>query len=213
MTETLPDRQELATLLASKLTHDFASPTSAIHQGITLLDDPSMQDMRDDAVNLIRDSSRKLYAMIEFGRVAYGASTTAETFSTDALRELALNRVSGGRATLDWQVPSMTVSKPRARALLNMAYLSMQALITAGTATLTARPAADGLVIQAVSEGPRARLKPEASEGIRGQPLSEGLPGQWIQPYWLWLTVTDMGGQLDVQLDDDKVILTAAMPG
>lgn len=213
MTDALPDRQQLATLVAAKLCHDFASPASAIGQGIGLFDDPSMQDMREDAINLIRDSAKKLHALIEFGRVAYGASSSAETFATDTLQGLAQNLLGGGRATLDWQVPQMTLSKPRARALLNMTCLAMQCLPTGGTATITARAAADGLILQANSEGPRARLKPEAAEGVQGLPLSDGLPGQWTQPYWLWLTVTDIGGQLDIQSTEGQVSLTAAMPG
>ena len=213
MTDALPDRQQLATLVAAKLCHDFASPASAIGQGLSLLDDPSMQDMREDAISLIRDSAKKMQALIEFGRVAYGASASAENFDSQTLKTLSDNLLGGGRATLDWQVPPMTLSKPRARALLNMTYVAMQALPTGGTARITARAAADGLILQSVSEGPRARLKPEASEGVRGLPLTEGLSGQWTQPYWLWLTITDVGGQLDVQEAEGQISLTAAMPG
>lgn len=48
--------------------------------------------------------------------------------------------------------------------------------------------------------------------GLAGQRLAEGLPGQWIQPYWLWLTVTDAGGALEVTATEGQVRLTARMP-
>ncbi|MDI6625586.1 MAG: histidine phosphotransferase family protein, partial [Brevundimonas sp.] len=60
--------------------------------------------------------------------------------------------------------------------------------------------------------GARARLKPEAVAGLTGRPLDEGLPGQWIQPYWLWLTARDAGGSLAVQADEGRVALTIHMP-
>ena len=46
---------------------------------------------------------------------------------------------------------------------------------------------------------------------LSGQPLVEGLPGQWIQPYWLWLTAQDAGGSLAVEAEEGRVVLTAHM--
>ena len=45
-----------------------------------------------------------------------------------------------------------------------------------------------------------------------GERLVEGLAGQWIQPYWLWLTVNEAGGALRVKVEDGKVALIARMP-
>ena len=70
----------------------------------------------------------------------------------------------------------------------------------------------EGLEITGLAEGARARLKPEAVAGLAGRPLAEGLQGQWIQPYWLWLTAHDAGGSLDTQADEGRVALTIHMP-
>ncbi|MBU3975221.1 MAG: histidine phosphotransferase, partial [Alphaproteobacteria bacterium] len=91
-------------------------------------------------------------------------------------------------------------------------YLTMAALPSGGVATIATRTDGGRLVIEGRAEGARARLKGEAVAGLAGQPLSEGLPGQWIQPYWLWLTARDAGGSLDVQADEGRVVLTAHMP-
>ena len=61
--------------------------------------------------------------------------------------------------------------------------------------------------------GARARLKPEAETGLRGHRLTDGLTGQWIQPYWLWLTAHDAGGSLEVATDEGRVTLVVHMPG
>ena len=208
----LPDGQALAALVAGKLCHDFISPAGAIGSGLELLKDPTAQDMRDDAMGLIESSARKMIALVAFARVAFGASTSAERFSGGELGALVAGLTEGGRATLDWRVADETFSRAEARALVNLAYLAMAALPSGGAAVAAARREADALVIEGLAEGPRARLKPEATAGLAGRPLTEGLPGQWIQPYWLWLTVADAGGALEVTVEEGRVALLARMP-
>jgi histidine phosphotransferase ChpT len=208
----LPDGQALAALIAGKLCHDFISPAGAISSGLDLLKDPSAQDMRDDAMGLIEASARKMVALVAFARVAFGASTSAERFSAAELGDLVTALTEGGRATLAWRVEGGDYSKAQSRALVNLAYLTMAALPSGGDATVATRRDGEALVIEGVAVGNRARLKAEAVAGLAGAPLSEGLPGQWIQPYWLWLTAHDAGGSLDVATEEGRVVLTARMP-
>jgi histidine phosphotransferase ChpT len=76
-------------MLAARLCHDFISPASAIVSGLDLLDDPSAQDMREDAMSLIASSARKLADLLQFTRVAFGASASAENFDSRELEKLA----------------------------------------------------------------------------------------------------------------------------
>lgn len=207
-----PDSQTLATLVAGKLCHDFISPAGAISSGLDLLKDPSAQDMRDDAMGLIEASSRKMIALVNFARVAFGASTSAERFSGAELKALVDGLTEGGRALVDWKVEDTTYSKPQSRALVNLAYLTAAALPSGGTATIITRREHDELIIEGLAEGNRARLKGEAVAGFAGLPLEEGLPGQWIQPYWLWLTAHDAGGALTTETEDGRVVLKIRMP-
>src|SRR5207244_5802821 len=80
---------ELAAYLAARMCHDFISPASAIVSGLDLLEDPTAQDMRDDAMELIAASARKLADLLSFTRVAFGASASAETFDARELEKLA----------------------------------------------------------------------------------------------------------------------------
>lgn len=211
--KSLPvDGADLAAYVAGKLCHDFISPSGAILSGLDLLDDPAAQDMRDDAMALIRQSAAKLAALVHFARVAFGAATTSERFTADELRGLVANLLEGGRAELDWRMEAQEFSKPQARALVNLAYLAAAALPTGGAATVTCRREDGRLLLVGSAEGRRARLKPEALTGLAGRRLTEGLAGQWIQPYWLWLTVHDAGGRLDVAAEEDRVGLIANLP-
>ena len=211
MTETASPT-DLATLVAAKLCHDFISPAGAIVSGLDLLNDPSAQDMRDDAIGLIDQSARKMVALVHFARVAFGAATTSEKFDGRELQTLVAGMTDGGRAAVDWRVEERAFAKPQARALVNLGYLTAAALPSGGTAVIASRVEGDHLILEGVAEGARARLKPEAATGLAGLPLTEGLQGQWIQPYWLWLTVNEAGGSLDVIADEGRVVLTARMP-
>jgi len=205
------DGQELAAYIAGKLCHDFISPAGAILSGLDLLSDPTAQDMREDAMNLIQQSATKMAALVQFCRVAFGAATTSERFSTEDLRALVADMVEGGRASLDWSVTETEFSKPAARALVNLAYLTASALPSGGVATITTERSGETLVLSGTAVGNRARLKPEAITGFAGQRLTEGLPGQWIQPYWLWLTVSGAGGTLQAIATDGQVEIRARM--
>lgn len=207
------DGAELAAFIAAKLCHDFISPAGAVMSGLDLLDDPSAQDMRDDALGLIRQSAAKMVALVHFARVAFGAATSSEQFSGAELHGLVAGLTDGGRATLDWRVGEETFTKIQARALINLAYLTVSALPMGGAAVVTVRREGDQRFLVGSAEGARARLKPEAIVGLKGERLTEGLAGQWIQPYWLWLTAREAGGRLDLATEEGRVALMARLPG
>ena len=133
-----PRTAEVAAYLAARMCHDFISPASAIVSGLDLLDDPSAQDMKEDAMNLISGSARKLADLLSFTRVAFGASASAETFDPRELEKLAQGVFNHMRATLDWQVEAPAVNKPAARALMNLAQMAGAALPMGGTAKVRA---------------------------------------------------------------------------
>jgi histidine phosphotransferase ChpT len=203
---------ELAAHLAGRLCHDLISPVSAIVSGLDLLEDPSAQDMRDDAMNLIQQSAKKLANALSFARVAYGASASAETFDPRDL-EVLTNGVFGHvRAQLDWAVRIERLDKPAARALLNLAQLGATALPTGGVARLTILTEGGETVVRLEARGARARLRAEAQAGLAGLPMTEGLPGQWVQAYYLHALVKDAGGRLESVISEDLVLVSAILP-
>lgn len=203
---------DLAAHIAARLCHDFISPASAIVSGLDLLEDPSAQDMREDAMNLIGASARKLVAVLAFARVAFGASASAETFDTRDLERLTRGIFEHVRPDLEWSIPLPSLNKAAARTLLNLAQIAAGALPTGGTARLTAT-VQDGAVLFGVdAQGTRARLRPEVIAGLRGEPLGEGLGGHWVQAYYLHALLTAAGGKLDFAQADDHVTLRARVP-
>jgi len=216
MTDTAPPEDprpaEFAAYLAARMCHDFISPASAIVSGLDLLEDPSAQDMRDDAMDLIAASARKLADLLEFTRVAFGASASAETFDARHLEKLTQGVFGHMRAELDWQVETEAVNKPTARTLLNLAQMAGAALPTGGTAKVRAVVEGASVAVAVEAIGPRARLRPEVLAGLRGEAPGEGLHGHWVQARYVNLFVGDAGGRVFADAGEEKVTFAATIP-
>jgi len=203
---------EIAAYLAARMCHDFISPASAIVSGLDLLEDPSAQDMREDAMSLIAASAHKLADQLAFCRVAFGASASAETFDVRDLEKLIRGVFGHMRAELDWTVESPSVNKPAARALLNLSQIAGAALPTGGVARVRAVQEGASTAIAIEAAGPRARLRPEVLAGLRGEGPGEGLHGHWVQAYYVHLFLTDAGGRVFADLSDEMVTFAATVP-
>lgn len=204
---------ELATQLVAKLCHDFISPAGAIMSGLDLLEDPSAQDMKQEALNLISTSAKKLVTLVYFARVAFGAATTSEAFSGKELHKILADIYDTMRADLQFDIaPDTLFAKPAARALVNLGLIAGNSLPTGGTAHIETRRDDEAVYFTAISRGPRARLKPEAIEGLSGLPLSDGLQGQWIQPHWLFSVVKAAGGTLEFSAEPERLTFNIRMP-
>ncbi|HTK34841.1 MAG TPA: histidine phosphotransferase family protein [Caulobacteraceae bacterium] len=203
---------DLAAQLAARLCHDFISPASAIVSGLDLLEDPTAADMRDDAMNLIAASAKKLVSLLAFSRVAFGGSATAESFDTRDLEKLTQGIYDHVRPDLDWQVGVPVLSKPASRALLNLAQLGAGALPTGGVARVNAVVQDDAYLIGVEAQGARVRLRPEVVLGLKGDRLAEGLGGHWVQAYYLYAMLKAAGGRVDHSASEERIILRARVP-
>jgi histidine phosphotransferase ChpT len=203
---------ELAAFLAARMCHDFISPASAIVSGLDLLEDPSAQDMREDAMGLINSSARKLADLLSFTRIAFGASASADVFDPRELEKLAQGVFAHMRANLTWEVEAPSLNKAAGRALLNLAQMAGTVLPTGGNVRVRAVQEAASIAIAVEAEGPRVRMRPEVLAGLRGEPPGEGLPGHWAQAYYVHLFLTDAGGRVFADVSEAKVIFAATIP-
>jgi histidine phosphotransferase ChpT len=207
-----PKAAELAAYLAARMCHDFISPASAIVSGLDLLEDPTAQDMREDAMGLIAASARKLADLLAFTRVAFGASASAQTFDPRELETLARGVFGHMRADLVWSVAAEGLPKSAARALLNLAQMGGAALPTGGACTVRAVQEGGSIVIAVEAIGPRARLRAEVLAGLQGEGPGEGLHGHWVQARYVNLFVGDAGGRVFADVGEERVTLGATIP-
>jgi histidine phosphotransferase ChpT len=212
VSKPLPSAADLAAALAARLCHDLISPASAVVSGLDLLEDPESQDLREEAMDLIAMSGRKLAAVLSFCRVAFGASASADTFDTRELRKLTEGVFRHQKYDLDWQVGLESLNKPAARALLNLAEIAGGCLLRTGVVQLSAEQNGSGVLLIAKAAGERLRLREEVAGGLDGEPLGEGLPGRWVQAYYLSRIVTEAGGILSHAVTEDAVLIRVQLP-
>jgi len=204
--------EELAARLASKLCHDFISPAGAIVSGLDLLDDPSAKDMRDEAMDLIASSARKLVQQLEFARVAFGAAAGVAMFDCTEMERLTRGIYGHVRAELDWAVTPESLPKAPAQVLVNLAQLAANALPLGGMARLEATQGSEGYEVSAIARGPKARLAAEVQTGLAGNPLGDGLGGRWVQAYYIHVLTAAAGGRIEATASEELVTLPAVIP-
>ncbi|MDR3507399.1 MAG: histidine phosphotransferase family protein [Caulobacteraceae bacterium] len=202
---------ELAAFLAARLCHDFISPAGAIVSGLDLLEDPSAQDMREDAMSMIAASARKLVAQIKFNRVAFGGSQAAEVFDTRELENLAQGVFADTRANLEWGSLPPGLDKAPAKSLLNLVQVGAGALPTGGLVRVDVAEDDAHTEVVVLASG-RARLRSEVLEGLRGDRLSDGRTGHWVQAYYLNRLIDEAGGVLEIETGEASVTLRCRFP-
>ena len=183
--------EELAARLASKLCHDFISPAGAIVSGLDLLDDPAAKDMRDEAMDLIATSARKLVDQLSFARIAFGAASGVALFDCAEMERLTRGVYGHVRAELDWAVATPSLPKAPAQVLVNLAQLAANALPLGGL----------------------ARLAAEVKTGLAGGPLGDGLGGRWVQAYYVYVLTAAAGGTIEAETGEELVTFRVAIPG
>jgi hypothetical protein len=71
----LIDTSTLVALVSSRICHDLVSPVAALTTALDILDDDHGADMREQAMDLIRNSAAQAGVKLEFMRATFGAGT------------------------------------------------------------------------------------------------------------------------------------------
>lgn len=201
---------QLAALLCARLCHDLVSPVSALGAALSVLDDPDSTDMHEDALELVRESSRQAQAKLEFARLAFGAGGSAPgILDTRELQRLTEAMFSASKPEIVWKVEAIGLEKAASRLLLNLSILGVDAVPRGGTVTIEATEAAGGARIRIVSEGPRARLEESYARALEGSEPENGYDGRSIQPYYAGLIARMAGGRVSAHADEGRVEFVA----
>ena len=94
-------RDDLATLVGSRICHDLISPIGAIGNGVELLELTS--GSASPEISLISESVQNANARIRFFRVAFGAAKDDQIVSRKDVLSILEATARGGRLTYYWQ--------------------------------------------------------------------------------------------------------------
>jgi histidine phosphotransferase ChpT len=201
---------ELAALISSRICHDVISPVGAIANGLEMLDEEQDESMREQTMDLIRKSARQASAKLQFARLAFGAagSAGAEIDLRDAER-VARDFVQGGKHTLSWQGPPVTLPKNKVKLLLNLLALGVVALPRGGTVNVEIKGEGPEVAFRVLAQGEPARLSEQVT-GLLAGANGMVLDAHSIQPYYARRVATAAGMTVTVETRDKEVELKAA---
>ena len=203
----------LSALLCARICHDMISPVGALGTALEILDDAGNVDMHDDAMELVRTSSRQASAKLKFLRLAFGAAGSAPgIIPTAEVVSLTNNMFADSKPDLVWNIDADGIDKNRARILMNLVMLAIQAAPRGGTVTVFREGLGGGANFVLVSEGPKARLDAAIAKAIAGKAPEDGFDGRSIQPLYASLLARDIGGTLDASAEDTTITFRASFP-
>lgn len=203
----------LSALLCARICHDLISPVGALGNAVEILDDESNVDMYEDAINLVRTSSRQASAKLKFLRIALGAAGSAPgVIPTDEVMTLSNDMFADSKPDLVWNIDSDGIDKNRARIVMNLIMLAVQAAPRGGTVTVSRLGDGDGANFSVVSDGPNVRLDAAIAKAIDGKVPEGGFDGRSIQPLYANLLARDIGGTIGASDDETVISFIANFP-
>ena len=113
-------RDDLATLIGSRICHDLISPIGAIGNGVELLE-MTGSGAASPEMELISGSVQDASARIRFFRIAFGSAAGQGNVSRREIRSILRAVGTGSRMAIDWQVEG---DAPRDR--VQVAFLVLQ---------------------------------------------------------------------------------------
>lgn len=203
----------LAALLSARICHDLISPIGALGTAIEVLDDDSNTEMHEDAMGLVRLSSKQAGAKLRFLRLAFGAGGSAPgIIGVDELKTLIADMYEGGKASINWGESVEGLEKNTARLLLNLTMLAVQAVPRGGNVVIRANQASGATTVHLAATGPKSRLDANVEKTLAGKAPEDGFDGRTIQPFYAGMIARELKGSVTAMVDGETVNFTAHIP-
>jgi len=203
----------LAALLSARICHDLISPIGALGTAIEVLDDETNTEMHEDALGLVRLSSKQAGAKLRFLRLAFGAGGSAPgIIAMDELKTLTTDMYEGGKASISYGDCLDGLEKNTARLLLNLTMLAVQAVPRGGDVTITTSQASGATTLSLNATGPKSRLDSNVEKTLSGKAPEDGFDGRTIQPFYAGMIARELKGSVTTTVDGETVNFTAHCP-
>jgi histidine phosphotransferase ChpT len=208
----LIDSATLVALVSSRICHDLVSPVAALTTALDILDDDHGSDMREQAMELIRNSAAQAGVKLEFMRATFGAGTIgAGTADISELRSLSERFFATQKPQLLWSLNIATIPRAAARILMNLLLVGLDCLPRGGLLEISGSNDGDRLNISICASGTRAGLKPAVRAGLAGELPDGGFDGRSIQPYLAFLAASASRAELAARESEERVEIIVRM--
>ncbi|WP_026942464.1 histidine phosphotransferase ChpT [Hellea balneolensis] len=203
----------LAALLSARICHDLISPIGALGTALEVLDDESNTEMHEDAMGLVRLSSKQAGAKLRFLRLAFGSGGSRPgVIAVDELKALIADMYEGGKAAINWGQSVDALEKNTARLLLNLAMLAVQSVPRGGDVTISATDSSGNVTLSLDATGAKSRLDAAIEKALSGKAPEDGFDGRTIQPFYAGMIARELGGSVSASVEGDTVKFSAHIP-
>ena len=208
----LIDASTLVALVSSRICHDLVSPVAALTTAMDILDDDHGADMREQAMELIRNSAAQAGVKLEFMRATFGAGTIGVgEADLGELKKLSERFFSTQKPELQWTLEVASVPRAAARLLMNLLLVGLDCLPRGGVLNVSGSQEGDKLNLSVCATGTRAALKPAVRAGLAGETPEGGFDGRSIQPYLAFLAAAGARAELAARESDERVEIIVRM--
>lgn len=209
---------DLATLVASRVLHDIASPFGALWNGVEFARGDVDADSRAHAGRIVEESATRLRARLQFLRMAFGSGgDRAAMVGLIEPRDMLRDYIAGGRVTLDWEPEGREIGRPAARLISVLALLGFEAMPRGGVLRVgvVEQPSDDGpqLNLVVVADGRAPKIDPMAASlladgvGVDGEPVTS----RHAPALFAHRLAAEIGARLSFGEEDDRVIIAATL--
>lgn len=192
-------RDDLATLVGSRICHDLISPIGAIGNGVELLELTS--GTASPEISLISDSVQNANARIRFFRIAFGAAKDDQIVSRKDVLSILEATARGGRLTYYWQAEGN-----HTRTDVRIAFLLLLCFETAMPigGEVSVQQIADQWVLTARSE--RLNIDPELWGSLQAHEQLVTQTAAQVQFALLPEVLHENGRDLEISFGDGNIV-------
>lgn len=204
------DFSYLLSLLSSKICHDFASPIQALTTALSVLETDNSPEMRESAINLIKESTASATAKIEFLRFAFGSPTSGNgEIPLGEAQKVSSKYFETLKPNIVWESQIESAPKSALRVLMGILLISIDSLPRGGEVIVKSQSNGDLLEFSVRATGMRVMLKPEVRQALKGERPEAGLDGRTIAPYLTFLTATQNRIEMAAREDENSLTILA----
>jgi len=196
----------LAEALFSKFSHDLASPASATQNGLELLTDGESEDMANEAIALIQQSSNAVIQRLKYYRICYGNLNAAASLNNEQLKNHIIQFYKND-SHIKFQFDTIDENMPAdiKKLLLNLVICARDSLSHGGTIIIAAT--STRLHFTAISSNPAKPPKQGCLHIVNTESfLPPDLSAHNVQRHYTGFLAANLGITLHEQRPDGSTL-------
>ena len=160
---------DFASLLCSRLCHDLVSPVGAINNGIEIMEDEDSPEMREQVMDLLKQSASLTSNKLKFFRIAFGAAGGfGAELDVNEARNAVVAFYENAKVDIEWQSSLVYAPKIVIKSLLNLALVVGESVVGAGKLKIAISDDDDTIYAEVIAEADRIIMTPAVIAAMNG---------------------------------------------